>query len=135
MSESSGSDVRNPTAGLAVNQLSSGMIVLWPLPFNQGVYPELNGWLLCDGTNGTPDMRGYFARGTPLGGCSIMQQGDTCPECASAIGGADTHMHTCTLTKIYDNCCDFSRCLDVVTDILASNHLPPFKHFNFIMRL
>lgn len=130
-----GAEIRNPTAGLDLGTFSSKMIVLWPFIFDQGVFPELTGWVLCDGTNGTPDMRGYFARGTPSGGCSILQQGFGCPECASAIGGCSTHTHALGTTKVFDDCTDFDRCLFVVTSINPAANIPLFKNFNFIMKL
>ena len=53
----------------------TGMILLW------GNDDVPTGWQICDGTNGTPDLRGKFVRG-----------------CASdaalrTAGGAETHTH------------------------------------------
>lgn len=50
--------------------LIKGMIVPWFVPEGSSTaIPE--GWALCDGTNGTPDLRGRYIRGagdtTPLG--------------------------------------------------------------------
>ena len=42
--------------------IPSGLVVLWP---STSSVPS--GWVKCDGTNGTVDMRGYYARGTPSG--------------------------------------------------------------------
>ena len=39
-------------------------------------------WVLCDGTNSTPDLRLLFIRGTPAG----IDPG--------TIAGSDTHVHT-----------------------------------------
>jgi hypothetical protein len=47
------------TALGAVRGVSSGMIVLWNGQVNQ--IPA--GWVLCDGTNGSPDLRGLFVVG------------------------------------------------------------------------
>ena len=41
-----------------------------------------SGWHLCDGTTGTPDLRGMFVKGTAAG----VDPGGT--------GGATTHIHT-----------------------------------------
>ncbi|WP_338473090.1 hypothetical protein R4Z10_10400 [Niallia sp. XMNu-256] len=41
-------------------ELPSGIIVMWSGSINE--IPE--GWLLCDGTNGTPDLRDRFVMGT-----------------------------------------------------------------------
>lgn len=56
----------------------SGIISLW-----YGTVASIpSGWQLCDGTNGSPDMRGRFARGAPAGSG------------AGATGGEDTHALT-----------------------------------------
>lgn len=39
------------------------------------------GWILCDGNNGTPDLRGLFPKGAPAG------------QEAGALGGSATHTH------------------------------------------
>ncbi|MBA7653708.1 hypothetical protein ES703_61565 [subsurface metagenome] len=55
-----------------------GMIVVW-----SGAIVDIpDGWQLCDGTNGTPDLRDNFVRGA--GG--IYNPGDT--------GGTSKHDHT-----------------------------------------
>ena len=57
-----------------------GMIMLW--------YGDLgdipSGWTLCDGTNGTPNLRGQFVRGA----WGALAPGST--------GGAETHVHNFT---------------------------------------
>ncbi|MCK5601256.1 tail fiber protein [Candidatus Pacearchaeota archaeon] len=58
----------------------SGIIVMWSGNLNQ--IP--NGWLLCNGTFGTPDLRERFIRGTP----DSVDPGDT--------GGSDEHTHDFT---------------------------------------
>jgi hypothetical protein len=52
-----------------------GAIIMW----SGNALP--NGWALCDGQNGTPDLRGKFVRGAPGLG-------------PYASGGSDTHIHT-----------------------------------------
>ncbi len=43
----------------SINLLPRGLIVAW-----SGSYTQIpTGWLLCDGTNGTPDLRGKFVYG------------------------------------------------------------------------
>ena len=56
--------------------LPIGSIILW----KTGTIPD--GWQLCDGTNGTPNMIGKFARGASV-------DGDL-----GATGGGSTHTHT-----------------------------------------
>lgn len=43
-----------PNVSASDQTVSSGMIIM----FNSNTIPD--GWLVCDGTNGTPDMRGFF---------------------------------------------------------------------------
>lgn len=63
----------------------SGMIALWGYVFNVATYPQLSGWVLCDGTNGTHDMRNRLARGVPIAGT------------VGAVGGATNHCHAVNL--------------------------------------
>jgi len=57
-----------------------GTIVAWNRPI--GSIPR--SWSLCDGTNGTPDLRGKFLTGA----------GDSYPQ--GATGGLATHEHAFT---------------------------------------
>lgn len=60
--------------------LPRGIIAEW----HQPIVDIPAGWTLCDGTNGTPDLRDKFIRGA--GGAD--DPGD--------IGGNDVHQHTFT---------------------------------------
>lgn len=54
-----------------------GIICMW-----HGLIVDIpNGWALCDGSNGTPDLRDRFVTGAPDG----IDPGD--------IGGASSHRH------------------------------------------
>lgn len=55
----------------------TGIVCIWP--FTVATIPP--GWLLCDGTHDTPDMRGYVAIGARAGFDS------------GAVLGSDTHVH------------------------------------------
>ncbi len=55
-----------------------GMILMWSGA--AAAIPE--GWILCDGTNGTPDLRNQFVRATASG------------EEPGTTGGSATHVHT-----------------------------------------
>lgn len=55
--------------------LPIGSIILWA----ETVIPT--GWALCNGSNGTPDLRGRFVRGASV-------DGDL-----RGIGGSDSHVH------------------------------------------
>ena len=57
--------------------IPSGVIVMW-----SGLISNIpDGWALCDGTNGTPDLRSKFIKGAPAG----HEAGET--------GGSATHTH------------------------------------------
>lgn len=56
-----------------------GGIVIW----SGSVASIPSGWVICDGTNGTPDLRGRFVKGVdPLGAPNVDQ-----------TGGSETHDH------------------------------------------
>lgn len=65
----------------ALPGVPSRAILLWPLAFDQALYPQLTGYVLCNGLNGTPDIRDRTPRGTPIAGVVL------------AVGGAATHDH------------------------------------------
>lgn len=65
----------------------TGLIVLW-----SGAIVDIpNGWALCDGNNGTPDLRNRFI----VGAGDIYNPG--------AAGGSNTHNHTGTTDVAYDS--------------------------------
>lgn len=117
-----------------------GMIVMW-----SGLLADIpEGWALCDGTNGTPDLLYRFV----LGATSDVTIGST--------GGTDIHNHDFTSnTHRHDIPTDL---LDVVTDTGAeicgtkqgdvvssletvtgttdnTSHMPPWYRLAFIMKL
>ena len=57
--------------------LPAGLIVMW----GGAVSAIPSGWLLCDGANGTPDLRSRFVKGAAAGSDP------------GATGGAQTHVH------------------------------------------
>src|SRR3990167_9262011 len=57
--------------------IPAGIIVSW-----SGTIANIpSGWILCDGSNGTPDLRSRFVRGAPAS------------TDAGATGGSETHTH------------------------------------------
>lgn len=68
-----------------LEQISVGSIVLWGTEY----IPV--GYQLCDGTNGTPDLRGYFVRGAVTSGEVL------------ATGGVSTHKHQNPASSVVGN--------------------------------
>ena len=82
------------TAGRAggTESLPSGVVGLWP---STSSVPS--GWVKCDGSNGTVDMRGYYARSTPDGGtinCTYGSASHTHAAPHSHVGTVDNHAHS-----------------------------------------
>lgn len=66
-----------------------GMIMLW---FGDGSSPPY-GWAVCDGSNGTPDMRGRVPVGVKAADTDFDTLGETGGGKSISIG-ADSHQHT-----------------------------------------
>jgi len=77
------------TVPVAPSSFTTGMIMLWSGA--TGSIPS--GWNLCDGTNGSPDLRDKFIVGAG-GSYSVAQTGGT----ADAIVVSHTHTATSTVT-------------------------------------
>lgn len=73
-------------AALAVDPIPSGVILMWS--GSTGTIPT--GWLLCDGTNGTPNLRDRFV----VGAGSSYSVGDTGGAVTVTTGGIGGHTHT-----------------------------------------
>jgi len=120
-----------PAPGSAPDDsLPAGSIIMWSGTLS--LIPE--GWQLCDGTNGTPDLRGRFVMGVSSG------------ENPGATGGASTHTHSGTASAssqriwIDDNSggTDYWGSPSSHThpiSIDASNHLPPYYKLAYIMKM
>lgn len=109
----------------------TGMIVLWS--GDVGEIPA--GWQLCDGTNGTPDLRNRF----------LVGAGDT--YAVDANGGALTHVHPFTgdghthglLIGIpLDSGTGFedtTASANTVGTTDATDHKPPYYALAYIMKM
>lgn len=97
-----------------------------------------NGWALCDGTQGTPDLRARFVRGAPLG----LNPGRT--------GGTDAHVHSGMAEENYDELDDGEDVTGWIgeeywawwtlghghfIDIDPAGNKPPYYEIAFIMKL
>lgn len=115
-----------------------GIILAWYA--KMGSFPI--GWGVCDGTNGTPDLRRKFIRGASdmadVGGC----------------GGAENHSHkfTTSSSKVENSDgwnaedmnrtrapmttgFDHSHSISGTTNIVEPNSLPPYVDVLYIMKL
>jgi len=117
--------VNTTTTTTTENVVPKGAILLW----SGSIASIPNGWALCNGSNGTPDLRNRF----------IVCAGDT--YAVAATGGATTHTHTGTLDAqpVADiniaagesggggNTANFTTA--------ASSSLPPYYALAYIMKL
>jgi len=108
----------------------SGVICLW-----YGAIIDIPvGWVICDGTAGTPDLRDKF----------IVGAGDT--YAVAAVGGAVNHDHNFT-TNGHNHTvvaglslgvgANFSASVTTETDTGTTNatdHLPPYHALAYIMK-
>jgi len=108
-----------------------GMIVLW----SGSIASIPGGWALCNGSNGTPDLRNNF----------VVGAGDT--YAVDATGGAVSHSHSISkgnhMHEI-DGGGDISagsdyavetQGADTDTNATASDNLPPYFALAYIMKL
>lgn len=94
-------------------ELLAGTIILW---FgNAADVPA--GWQVCDGTNGTPDLRNRYVKGCDADGN------------LGNVGGALTHSHTLIAGSNVAAGTDLSNTTD------AANHEPPWRKIYYIMKL
>jgi hypothetical protein len=77
----------SPPTGPTLTVIPRGVIVSWYGPINQ--IP--GGWLLCDGTQGTPDLRDRFIVGA--GAAFPVHQDDPSPEHDHGVSGVAVPQH------------------------------------------
>jgi len=78
------------TSAAATSPFSTGMILIWSGSIGQ-ISSIAGGWVLCDGSNGTPDLRDRFVIGAG-NTYSVAQTG------GSANAVVVSHTHTATVT-------------------------------------
>lgn len=106
------------------------MIVMW----SGSIVSIPSGWVLCDGTNGTPDLRDRFI----VGAGGTYSPGQT--------GGAITHTHQFTLPDHYHSIpagtnvesgevvSENTETATVSGTSGSADHLPPYLALAFIMK-
>lgn len=107
-------------------EIVPGMVLMW-----YGTLATIpSGYQLCDGTNGTPDLRNQFLVGgeaDKFGVPGTMIEGALFP-----IGGGKTHIHTTVPTSHAIDEGD-ANYVSVVTGI--GSNIPPFYAIYFIMKM
>ncbi|MFH0912875.1 MAG: hypothetical protein V1884_01125 [Candidatus Omnitrophota bacterium] len=121
--------------GWEVSGTPRGTIVMW-----SGTLATIpTGWALCNGTNGTPDLRDKFIYGT------------SAAEEPGATGGATTHTHTVDIASFASSSNSSSTSTSLGGSPAAATHshsidppstatssdsnLPPYYKLAFIMKL
>jgi len=113
-----------------VRSIKKGMIILWSV----AIVDIPGGWVLCDGNNGTPDLRNRF----------VLAAGDT--YAVDALGGAVLHSHPANETHThmissgadiasgsgYNASCDSPVKAGVTGN---ADNLPPYHALAYIMKL
>lgn len=87
------------------------------------------GWQLCDGTGGTPDLRGYFVKGTAAGLAGDNTAHGSLSHTHTGVTDVVTSIATAAGTTAY-RAPGHGHNLETDT---ASNE-PPYKHLVFIMK-
>ena len=108
----------------------TGIINLWA-----GAIVDIPaGWVLCDGNNGTPDLRDRFLVGA---GDSFDPDDSGGANTHTHTGTTDGHNHTLQSNATVSAGSGFHRDVDVKTDTFTTdpaNHLPPYYALAYIMK-
>lgn len=132
-------EIRSEVGGVDYFMVPQGAIIMW-----SGLISDIpDGWALCDGNNGTPDLLSRFIFGVPSG------------ENPGAIGGTTQHAHTVDIDPFQSNVpnhawlgagsafptsflADYNHwhMVDPPITISSTNaHYPPYYRLAFIMKL
>jgi len=89
--------ITDPTSPVLVGTLRNiivgGTIIMWHGNWTtSGAALTAQGWLYCDGTNGTPDLRNVFPCGVPTGTAQSGAGGGTHSQTIS-VGNMPSHAH------------------------------------------
>jgi len=117
--------IRSDTQHLIAHYVPSGIIVMW----SGAIASVPNGWRICDGTNGTPDLRDRF----------IIGAGNT--YAVDASGGTTSHNHTgatgtgnANVHRDTEGTGDNAQGLNHTHSISTATMLPPYYALAYIMK-
>lgn len=111
--------------------LPSGTIILW----NGSIETIPSGFVLCDGTNDTPNLVGRFVKG-PGDGTGPGETGGSVNHDHDFTTNGHTHDFAAGMGDLADGP-DFARTIASNTDSGTTdqiNHLPPFHVLAYIMK-
>lgn len=108
----------------------TGIINLWA-----GAIVDIPaGWVLCDGNNGTPDLRDRFLVGA---GDSFDPNDSGGSNTHTHAGTTDGHNHTLPASTVIGGGAVFNSTTSTNTDTFTTdpaNHLPPYYALAYIMK-
>jgi hypothetical protein len=109
----------------------AGAIVMW-----SGLVNDVpNGWSICDGTNGTPDLRKKFVRGAS--GEMGAEGGVEC-HCHSYCGCTGCTSGSCSLVMVNGGCsfpvAGYSHIHSIYVCSGNSSNIPPYYELIFIRK-
>lgn len=110
--------------------LAYGTIVIW----SGSIASIPAGWLLCDGNNGTPDLRDKFLVGAG-GSFAVNDSGGASTH--NHIFSGSGHTHTLPVSFALQSGANFAAVTSstAVSGLTATkNHLPPYHSLAYIMK-
>lgn len=122
----------SPQAGISASKIVGltaiprGVVVMW----SGSIASIPSAWALCDGGNGTPDLRDRFVVGS------------SASRAVGSAGGSKSHSHSASTgqSSTFVNAGGGGNAVTYYThthpvNIVATNHLPPYYALAFIMKL
>jgi hypothetical protein len=106
-----------------------GMIIMW-----SGLLADVPaGWSICDGTNGTPDLRNRFVRGANASGGSGGQASHTHCHTGSTSSPSTGSIMVDMGCSVYVSPSCHNHSVGSIADT-STGHLPPYYELIFIRK-
>jgi len=115
-----------------IKNMMPGMIMLW-----YGAYADIpSGWTLCDGNNGTPDLRGKFVRGAGTDGYPVGSTGGSVGHNHTFTGDGHTHALVAGANiPVGANWANSTTSVPATGTTDNKDELPPYHTLCYIMKL